>query len=387
MAESEQSGSDAGNISDQDILSSREGIERAKERMRGESVLHKYFDRQRAEIDIACIPAPRIYPLDEYVIDGRATATTRDHLTWIHFDISDQCEVPLFPNSRPPENQSLIALQRDDRISIIPFENDTLIINEPTYNFSKPRPRGRSLDEMVEAARIRLSLSLAAEPNSGFVAESDRLTPLSRGSWLTTRADAATGREQSLNPWRYQSTQDDLVRSTALQLVRDPKYVATEALVLVGIDGFIRPLLGGLYQEGNFSSNRQYGLGNTDVVDPRRAAEERYDGVAVERLAGAISGVARALGMYAPFTAMTGDDIRLGEDPNSSFAGHKALRDLREAVRGQVNRANFCPTQVRGIIETGTVRDAYIAAVAERVEALRSGKMKFREENRDTGYL
>jgi len=135
-----------------------------------------------------------------------------------------------------------------------------------------------------------------------------------------------TGLSEDMNPFWYHGTQDSRVVATALAIVKNPLFVEAEARALnVGI-----------------------------MTDAYKAAKTRYDTVVADELARAMSFRSSSLGLYS-----------ILEQHQSS-----SIRDHIQALDEQINRVNFCPAQVKGIIATGKVRDAYVDRVAARAERL-----------------
>lgn len=131
---------------------------------------------------------------------------------------------------------------------------------------------------------------------------------------------------EDLNPFLYHGIQDTKVVAAALAIVKNPLFIEAEANA----------------------------LNAGKMIDAYKAAQARYDAVVVDEIARAMSSKSAHLGLYA-----------ILEQHKSS-----SVRDHIEALDEQVNRVNFCPMQVKGIISTGEVRDAYVDRVGSRAEKL-----------------
>jgi len=156
---------------------------------------------------------------------------------------------------------------------------------------------------------------------------------------------------RSLSPFRYSSTQDSRVESIALGIVQDPTFIDLEARA-------INPYVSA---EPNAS--------------PQRLAEARYDTVIVDALPNRMASLSWTRGLeYIRGLDHTGELEHSGR-----LIYTKSLQaDTPESIHSvseQIDRVDFCPAQIRGTIETGKVRDAYVDGVSERVESINTGKL------------
>jgi len=134
---------------------------------------------------------------------------------------------------------------------------------------------------------------------------------------------------RELQSFLYSSTQDSRVVEIALEIVQNPVFIDLESRAV--------------------AQSLRNSLNSPAVV-----AGRRYDAQVAPAIVDAMSGFAGILGMA----------YMEREAPRA-----KPL-DSIVAVRAQINTVNYCPAQVRGIIERGRVKDAYVNGVAARADSL-----------------
>lgn len=132
-----------------------------------------------------------------------------------------------------------------------------------------------------------------------------------------------------LQPFACSTTQDAKVADIALGIVQNPVFVDLEARTVAKFVPYA-----------------------TNPVTT--LVKRRYDNEVVPAIADAMSS----------YTLGSGLAIFRLKEPRA-----KPL-DSMVAVTEQINRVNYCPAQIRGIIEKGKVRDTYVDAVVARAEEL-----------------
>jgi len=131
-----------------------------------------------------------------------------------------------------------------------------------------------------------------------------------------------------LDPFIYINTQDGIVTRAARRLLTNPSFVESEARAVVESD--------------------------PSIMEFYQAARTRYTATVVPVLSGFTSSLANDLGLYS----------LLEEAPETKTP------DALAAVTEQIDKVNFCEKQVRGILETEQLKDAYATPVAAKAESL-----------------
>jgi hypothetical protein len=137
-----------------------------------------------------------------------------------------------------------------------------------------------------------------------------------------------------LNPFLYNSTQDSGVEKIALGVVTDPVFVRMEAEHIVA-----EPIPGMSYQ---------------------KTATYRYQSTILSALTQSMAGWALCLGS---------ENLGFSKESSTDV-------DSIEAVREQINKVNFCPEQIEGIIRTGKVANTYVDGVVAKAEEIASQGFK-----------
>jgi len=253
---------------------------------------------------------------DEYLIAKLVDKPKRSQPDWI-LQLDTDLKAPIAEQDfKNPMMKKKIMHSDSNLYEFIPKREEY-----PSY----PAPAPSTL----RGVDMPLGLNLLKHTLSEPIGYSQRLSKPSHESV----DDVLAGLRLELRPFLYNLVQDSRVVDIAMKIVQNPRFVDIEARKIAPIT----------------------------ISNPESIAANRYEHVVAGALADAMSDSAFCLGL----------SFISARSPKSRTI------DSIEAVREQINKVDFCPAQIRGIIAHGRVRDAYIASVAERAEQLGREQYRF----------